>query len=132
MKTLSIAGQHAGTIAHQAARADAAAWGRALQAAAHHLAGVAAIAFLLGEALGRQVHQLSADLAAVYRCLLVGHQTVAAVTEQVMATWQGLPLTVLSVVELRRVARERLGSAARIGGRRIAQANRAGLLAALA
>jgi hypothetical protein len=42
-----------------------------------------------------------------------------------------LPDSRLSVVELRTLARHRLGSATRIAGRRIAQANRAQLLAAL-
>jgi len=42
-----------------------------------------------------------------------------------------MPDSRLSVVELRTLARRRLGSAARISGRRIAQATRADLLAAL-
>jgi hypothetical protein len=42
-----------------------------------------------------------------------------------------LPDARLSVVELRTLARRRLGSSARLAGRRIAQANRAQLLAAL-
>jgi hypothetical protein len=42
-----------------------------------------------------------------------------------------MPDSRLSVVELRTLARHRLGSSARLAGRRIAQANRAQLLAAL-
>lgn len=41
-------------------------------------------------------------------------------------------LTTLPVVALRSLARQQLGPAARPGGRRIAQANRASLLVALA
>lgn len=47
------------------------------------------------------------------------------------ATIQPPPLDTLTVAQLRSVARQRLGSAARIGGRRIAQARRADLLGAL-
>jgi hypothetical protein len=95
---------------------------------------VSVACFVAGEALGRWVHQLNADLAAAYRCLLVGAHRAEAAAEQVVeqvVTWAGLPIECFSVVELRTLARQQLGSAARIEGRRIAQARRADLLLAL-
>jgi len=118
----------------QAARQFAIAdWAPALQSAAKRCAAVLVAIYCLGEALGRWVHQLNADLAAAYRCLLVGaHRAEAAaeqVIEQAVATWQELPLACLSVVALRTRARE-LGIRT-AGGRRIAQARRDDLLLAL-
>jgi hypothetical protein len=134
MKTLFPAVHSVGTTALSVARADARAWGNTVQGAAHTIALVAATCFVAGEALGRWVHQLNADLAATYRCLLVGaHRAEAAaevVIEQVAATWQGLPIQCFSVVELRTLARERGIKA--VGDRRVAQARRADLLLALA
>ena len=79
------------------------------------------------------MHQLNADLAEAYRCLLIGaHRAEAAaeqVVEHVVATWAGLPIECFSVVELRTRARE-LGIRT-AGGRRVAQARRADLLLAL-
>jgi len=116
--------------ARQIAIAD---WAPALQSAAKRCAAVLVAIYCLGEALGRWVHQLNADLAAAYRCLLVGaHRAEAAaeqVIEQVAATWQELPLECISVVALRTRARE-LGIRT-AGGRRIAQARRDDLLLAL-
>ena len=140
MNTLLSVGHRAGTTALSAARADAAAWGTAIESATCTVVAVSVACFVAGEALGRWVHQLNADLAAAYRCLLVGahraahvaEQVTEQVTEQVAATWAGLPLACFSVVELRSLARQQLGSAARIEGRRIAQAKKAALLAALA
>lgn len=123
---------------HAAARADAATWGRSLESAARTIALVAVACFAAGEALGKAVHAANAKLAAAYRCLLLGHQAAreaaVPVIEAVAAAtdWAGRPLERLTVVELRMIARERLGSAARLGGRRIAQARRAQLLLALA
>ena len=117
-----------------AARADAAAWGTAIESATCTVVALAAACFVAGEALGRWVHQLNADLAAAYRCLLVGAHHAEAAAEQVVeqvVTWAGLPIECFSVVELRTLARQQLGSAARIEGRRIAQARRADLLLAL-
>ena len=139
MNTLLSAGQRAGTTALSAARADAAAWGTAIESATCTVVAVSVACFVAGEALGRWVHQLNADLAAAYRCLLVGAHRAEAAAEQVatqvaeamVATWAGLPLACFSVVELRTLARQTLGSAARIEGRRIAQARRADLLLAL-
>ena len=116
-----------------AARADAAAWGTAIESATCTVVAVSVACFVAGEALGRWVHQLNADLAAAYRCLLVGAHRAAhvaeQVTEQVAATWAGLPIECFSVVELRTRARE-LGIRS-AGGRRIAQARRDDLLLAL-
>ena len=117
-----------------AARADAAAWGTAIESATCTVVAVSVACFVAGEALGRWVHQLNADLAAAYRCLLVGAHRAEAAAEQVVeqvVTWAGLPIECFSVVELRTLARQQLGSAARIEGRRIAQARRADLLLAL-
>jgi hypothetical protein len=134
MNTLFSAGQRAGTTALSAARADAAAWGTAIESATCTVVAVSVACFVAGEALGRWVHQLNADLAAAYRCLLVGAHRAEAAAEQVVeqvVTWAGLPIECFSVVELRTLARQQLGSAARIEGRRIAQARRADLLLAL-
>ena len=132
MNTLFSAGQRAGTTALSAARADAAAWGTAIESATCTVVALAAACFVAGEALGRWVHQLNADLAAAYRCLLVGAHRAEAAAEQVVeqvVTWAGLPIECFSVVELRTRARE-LGIRT-AGGRRIAQARRDDLLLAL-
>jgi hypothetical protein len=130
---LLSAGQRAGATSLSVARADAAAWGNALEAAARSIAAAAALAYCLGESLGSWVHAANDQLAAAYRCLLVGaHRAEAAaeqVAEQVVATWQELPLTSFRVVELRTRARE-LGIRT-AGGRGIAQARRDDLLLAL-
>ena len=135
MNTLLSVGHRAGTTALSAARADAAAWGTAIESATCTVVAVSVACFVAGEALGRWVHQLNADLAAAYRCLLVGAHRAAhvaeQVTEQVAATWAGLPIECFSVQQLRTLARQQLGSAARIEGRRIAQARRDDLLLAL-
>ena len=136
MNTLFSVGHRAGTTVLSAARADAAAWGTALEPATRTVVALAVACFVAGEALGRWVHQLNADLAVLHRCVLVGahraEQVAAAViapVERALADW---PLQCLTVVELRSLARQQLGSAARIEGRRIAQARRDDLLAALA
>ena len=109
-------------------------WAPAFSQCTRSFAAVLVAVYVAGEALGRWVHQLNADLAATYRCLLVGaHRAEAAaevVIEQVAATWQGLPIQCFSVVELRTLARERGIKA--VGDRRVAQARRADLLLALA
>ena len=131
---LLSAGHRAGTTPLSAARADAAAWGTAIESATCTVVAVSAACFVAGEALGRWVHQLNADLAAAYRCLLVGAHRAEAAAEQVVeqvVTWAGLPIECFSVVELRTLARQQLGSATRIEGRRIAQARRDDLLLAL-
>jgi hypothetical protein len=129
MNTVFTAGRRAGEIARQVARADAAAWGQALEATTRTIAALAVVAYVAGEAVGRWVHETSAVLGQLHACLLVGHQKAAAVVQAAAAQ---IELASLNVTELRRVARERLGSAARLEGRRIAQARRAALLAALA
>jgi len=123
---------------HAAARADASTWGQALEQAARTIAALAVAAYCAGEALGHFVHAANAKLAAAYRCLLVGHQAAASaaapvietVTETVVAA--AAALDGLTVQQLRSLAREQLGSAARIDGRRIAQARRSALVQALA
>ena len=134
MNTLLSTGHRAGTTALSAARADAAAWGTALEPATRTVVALAVACFVAGEALGRWVHQLNADLAVLHRCVLVGAHRAEAAAEQVVeqvVTWAGLPLACFSVVELRTLARQQLGSATRLEGRRIAQANRRQLLLAL-
>ena len=132
MNTLLSVGHRAGTTALSAARADAAAWGTAIESATCTVVAVSVACFVAGEALGRWVHQLNADLAAAYRCLLVGAHRAEAAAEQgveQVVTWAGLPIECFSVVELRTRARE-LGIRS-AGGRRIAQARRDDLLLAL-
>ena len=132
MEPLFSVGQHAGTTALSAARADAAAWGTALESAARPLVALAVACFVAGEALGRWVHQLNADLAVLHRCVLVGHRQAADALAPVAAATERFVLEALSVQQLRALARQTLGSAARIEGRRIAQAKKAALVAALA
>ena len=109
-------------------------WAPAFSHSAQSIAAVLVAVYVAGEQLGRFVHLTSEALGTAYACLLVGHRQAAQVTEQVAeqvaATWQGLPLGCLSVVELRTVARERGIKA--VGDRRVAQARRADLLLALA
>jgi hypothetical protein len=133
MNSITAAGRRAGTIALQIARADEQAWGQALEATARTIAVVAALAFVAGEALGRWVHQTSAALGQMHACLLAGRQKAAAAAEPVaVQVAEAIDLAGLTVVELRRLARRRLGSSARLAGRRIAQCRRADLLLALA
>ena len=137
MNTLLSAGQRAGTTALSAARADAAAWGTALESTARTVVALAAACFVVGEALGRWVHETSTVLGRLHACLLAGHRqaaealapVAAAATETVTAAAE---LSALSVQQLRTLARQQLGSAARIEGRRIAQAKKAALIVALA
>ena len=137
MNTLLSVGQRAGTTALSAARADAAAWGTALESTARTVVALAAACFVVGEALGRWVHETSTVLGRLHACLLAGHRqaaealapVAAAATETVTAAAE---LSALSVQQLRTLARQTLGSAARIEGRRIAQARRAALVQALA
>ena len=114
-----------------AARADAAAWGTALEAATRPLVALAVACFVAGEALGRWVHQLNADLAVLHRCVLVGHRQAADALAPVAAATERFVLEALNVQQLRTLARQTLGSATRLEGRRIAQANRRQLLLAL-
>jgi len=86
---------------------------------------------VLGESLGRWVHETSAVLGQLHACLLVGHQKAQAVaTPVVEAVTAALDLSGLTVIELRRVARQQ--GIKEVGSRRIAQAKRADLLLALA
>jgi len=122
---------------HAAARADSQAWGQALEGLARAIAVVAVACFVAGEALGHFVHAANAKLAAAYRCLLVGHRAASAVAEPLLEAatetiTAAAALSALTVQQLRTLARQQLGSAARIEGRRIAQARRAALVQALA
>ena len=112
-------------------------WASAVEGAARSAAAVLVAVYVAGLHTGELIHAANDQLAAAYRCLLVGahraahvaEQVTEQVTEQVAATWAGLPLACFSVVELRSRARE-LGIRT-AGGRRIAQARRADLLLAL-
>jgi hypothetical protein len=131
MNTLSAAGRRAGTIAQQVARADAAAWGQALEATTRTIAVVAVAAFVAGEALGRWVHETSAVLGQLHACLLAGRQKAVAVAEQVTAqVVEKLDLAGLTVRELR--ARALALGIKKAGGRRTCSATKAALLTALA
>jgi hypothetical protein len=131
MKSLSIAAGRAGTVALQIARADDAAWGQVLEAAARLAAIAVVTCFVAGEQLGRFVHQINDGLAAAYRCLLVGHQKAAAVAEQVTTqVVEQLDLAGLTVRELR--TRALALGIKKAGGRRTCSATKAQLLAALA
>jgi hypothetical protein len=130
MNTLSVAGR-AGTIAQQVARADAAAWGQALEATTRTIAALAVVAYVAGEALGRWVHETSAVLGQMHACLLVGRQKVVAVAEQVTTqVVEQLDLAGLTVRELR--ARALALGIKKAGGRRTCSATKAALLTALA
>jgi hypothetical protein len=86
--------------------------------------GVALVVMTAVHALG----VLAAMLAAI---IATEPDSQPAQPEIAQPVLMALPDARLSVVELRTLARHRLGSATRIAGRRIAQANRADLLAAL-
>lgn len=128
-----------GRLALRATRAD---WAPFIESTTRTVVSVAVACYVAGEMLGQFVHTASTQLAAAYRCLLLGHRHAEAVVEaaiEVVAPKAdrileatGLPLVCLNVVELRALARKQLGSAARLDGRRIAQARRDDLLAALA
>jgi len=86
--------------------------------------GVALVAMVAVHALGMLAALASAIVAT-------GHDSQPAQPEIAQPVLMALPDSRLSVVELRTLARHRLGSSARLAGRRIAQATRADLLAAL-
>jgi hypothetical protein len=111
-----------------AARAD---WSQPIEATVRSLAALAVVTYVLGESLGRWLHETSAVLGQLHSCLLVGHQkaqTVAAPVVEAVAA--AIDLSGLTVIELRRVARQQ--GIKEVGNRRIAQAKRADLLLALA
>jgi hypothetical protein len=123
----------------RAARAD---WAPAIEAAARTIAALGVACFVLGEAVGRWVHETSAVLGQLHACLLVGHARTAAALEQIDAATdafveavveRALPsywdLIGLTVVELRTLARQQGIKTA--GGRRVAQARRDDLLLVL-
>jgi hypothetical protein len=131
MSTISTAGHRAGVISFQISRADAAAWGQALEATTHVIAAAAVAAFVAGEALGRWVHETSAVLGQLHACLLAGRQKVVAVTEAMTSqVVEQLDLAGLTVRELR--ARALALGIKKAGGRRVCSATKTQLLAALA
>jgi len=91
---------------------------------ARAIVGVALVVMTAVHAAG----VLAAMLAAI---IATEHDSQPAQPEIAQPVLMALPDARLSVVELRTLARRRLGSATRISGRRIAQATRADLLAAL-
>lgn len=99
------------------ARAD---WGPYLRRAAFAVATVAAAVYAAGYVSGAWIHRINDRLAGVTPPQPVPALTIAAPA-----------LPPLTVPQLRTMARQRLGPAARIGGRRIAQARKADLLTAL-
>lgn len=141
MNTLLLAGRRAGTTALSVARADAQAWGTTLESAARTIAALATVAYVAGLVAGELIHQASAALGRFHACLLAGgHRAAAVVTEtiepaaaaavELIEEATGLPLSSRSVVELRQIARRR--GIRTIGDRRVAQATKAALMAALA
>ena len=94
-------------------------WASAVEGAARSAAAVLVAVYVAGLHTGELIHAANDQLAAAYRCLLVGAHRAAhvaeQVTEQVAATWQELPLQCFSVIELRSRARE-LGIRS-VGGR---------------
>jgi len=117
-----------------AIRAD---WGPPLERACRLIAPLLVAVYAAGYCTGAWLHRLNDRLAAAYVQALGLSQPAAAhvLAEPPAEPIQPVPaagLAQLPVVELRRLARERLGSSARIEGRRIAQARRQALLLALA
>lgn len=120
------------------ARSD---WAPAFEAATRAIATVAVAAFVAGEALGRWVHEASAELGRLHACLLAGHERTAAALEQIDEATDayveaavaavGSALSGTTVVELRRMVRREFGPGLLVGGRAVAQARRADLLALL-
>lgn len=125
-------------------RAD---WAPACERAARLLAVAIVATYAAGYAVGRILHRWNDRLAAIASgrqpqaitprpapipAVIIRQPQAAATISTRPAAIQSPPLDALTVSQLRSVARQRLGSAARIGGRRIAQARRAELLGALA
>ena len=110
---------------------------------ARQLAALACFIYTAGFVLGTALHQASAALGR-WHCQALGLNQPQAEPQLLAAApapapepltptiTLAQPLEQLSVVALRRQARERLGSGARLGGRRLAQARKADLVLALA
>jgi hypothetical protein len=77
------------------------------------------------------VHAAGILAALIGAIVATEHDSQPAQPEIAQPVLMALPDARLSVVELRTLARHRLGSSVKINGRRIAQATRADLLAAL-
>jgi hypothetical protein len=95
------------------------------------LSTIAAVAIIAAVVAVRATIEAAGILAALIG-VLIGLESLESQTETVEPpVLMALPDARLSVVELRTLARHRLGSSVKINGRRIAQATRADLLAAL-
>lgn len=113
--------------------------GRRLLVAARAVAPLLVLTFVAGFAFGELVHRANDRLATLllpWRTGGVPSTPPAAQNDSPRSLPVMLPAPTISperltVEELRRIARQRLGAAARPGGRRIAQARRADLLAAI-
>jgi hypothetical protein len=88
------------------------------------IVGVVLVAMVAVHALGMLAALASAIVATE-------HDSQPAQPEIAQPVLMAMPDANLTVIQLRTLARVRLGSATRISGRRIAQATRADLLAAL-
>jgi kynureninase len=117
-------------------RAD---WTDATRLVAYRAAAVVAAVYTAGLVVGEALHQLNQQLAAAYRCLLVGHERTAAALEQLEAATdayveaavaEAIDLPGLTVRELR--TRALALGIKKAGGRRTCSATKAQLLAALA
>jgi hypothetical protein len=102
-------------------------WGPSLRTAAHAIAAAAVLAYVAGLQFGGWLHRLNDRLAAAWPARPATVAPAPAAPAAPAAT-----LASLTVVQLRTIARQRFGSAARIAGSRIAQARKADLLACLA
>jgi hypothetical protein len=98
------------------------------------LSTIAAVAIVATVVTVRATIEAAGILAALIG-VLIGLESLESLESQTETieppVLMALPDANLTVIQLRTLARRRLGSAARISGRRIAQANRAQLLAAL-
>jgi hypothetical protein len=98
------------------------------------LSTIAAVAIVATVVTVRATIEAAGILAALIG-VLIGLESLESLESQAETVeppvLMALPDSRLSVVELRTLARRRLGSSARLAGRRIAQAKRADLLAAL-
>jgi hypothetical protein len=98
------------------------------------LSTIAAVAIIAAVVAVRATIEAAGTLAALIG-VLIGLESLESLESQAETVeppvLMAMPDSRLSVVELRTLARHRLGSSVKINGRRIAQANRAQLLAAL-
>jgi len=117
-------------------------WTDATRLVAYRAAAAVAAVYTAGLVAGEALHQLNQQLAATYRCLVVGGERAAGAVAEIDAATDAFveaaiagaasTLDGLSVVELRRLVRSTFGSGLLLGGRAVAQARRADLLEVLA